>query len=55
MDYLDAAIDRIHYLVERAEELYDRGMECESALLLQQAYEIAQSIRQPARTPAMAG
>jgi hypothetical protein len=55
MDYIDTAIDRIHYLVERAEELYGHGLQTEAALLLEQAYEISQSIKQPTRTPALAG
>jgi hypothetical protein len=55
MDYIDTAIDRIHYLMERVEELYTLGMEVEAALLFDQAYEISQSIKEPARTPAIAG
>jgi len=54
MDYIDAAVDRIHHLVDRADELYDAYMDVEAALLLEQALEIAQSIREPARTPALA-
>lgn len=55
MDYIDAAIDRIHYLMERVDELYANGMEVEAALLFDQAYEISQSIKEPALTPALAG
>lgn len=54
MDYTDAAVDRIHHLVDRAGELYDAGMGVEASLLLEQAYDIAQSIREPALTPALA-
>jgi hypothetical protein len=54
MDYIDAAVDRIHHLVDRAEELYDAYMDVEAALLLEQAHEIALSIREPVRTLALA-
>jgi len=55
MDYTDVAIDRIHYLMERIDELYALGMGFEAALLFEQAYEISESIREPTRTPAHAG
>lgn len=45
MDYRDLAIDRIHYLVERAAELYNKDL-CEDAeLLMEQAMDIAEELR----------
>jgi hypothetical protein len=45
MDYKDLAVDRIHYLVERAQELYLDEMYVEGDLLMEQAYDIADAIR----------
>jgi hypothetical protein len=45
MDYRDLAIDRIHYLVERATELYHAKMDGEAELLMEQAMEIAEDLR----------
>ena len=50
MDFVDTAIDRIHYLVDRSYELMGNGMNEEAALLMQQAVEIAAEIRDDART-----
>ncbi len=45
MDYRDLAVDRIHYLVERAQDLYHNEMFDEGDLLMIQACEIADDIR----------
>ena len=45
MDYRDSAVDRIHYLVSRAEELETISMGYEAKLLLKQASEIAEELR----------
>ena len=45
MDYRDLAIDRIHYLVERAVDLYYEGSDFDAELLMQQANEIADDLR----------
>jgi hypothetical protein len=45
MDYRDLAIDRIHYLVERATELYHEELSSEAELLMEQAMEIAEDLR----------
>ncbi len=45
MDYRDAAVDRIHYLVSRADELLRLDMEDEADLLLEQAFDIATELR----------
>lgn len=46
MDYRDLAIDRIHYLVERATELYHDELDFEAELLMEQAMEIAEDLRE---------
>ena len=45
MDYLNMAIDRIHYLMERSDELMLRGKCIEARLLTEQAIEIAETLR----------
>ena len=45
MDYRDAAVDRIHFLVSRADELMLASMEIEAELLLEQAFDIATELR----------
>jgi hypothetical protein len=45
MDYQDLAVDRIHYLVDRAIELYQSEMDLEADLLMAQAMSIAEEIR----------
>lgn len=45
MDYRDLAIDRIHYLVERATELYHTKMDGDAELLMEQAMDIADDLR----------
>lgn len=45
MDYRDLAIDRIHYLVERAIDLYNTGSDFDADLLMEQANEIAEDLR----------
>jgi len=45
MDYRDAAVDRIHFLVSRADELMLASMEIEAELLLEQAFDIAEELR----------
>lgn len=45
MDYRDLAIDRIHYLVERAIDLYEDERDVEAELLMEQANEIAADLR----------
>jgi hypothetical protein len=45
MDYRDLAVDRIHYLVERAQDLYYDEMYEEGDLLMEQACEIADELR----------
>lgn len=45
MDYRDLAIDRIHYLVERAIDLYHQGSDIDADLLMEQANEIAEDLR----------
>lgn len=45
MERFDAHIDRIHYLVERSNELVKVGMEEEARLLMMQAIEISSEIR----------
>lgn len=45
MDYRDLAIDRIHYLVERACDLYCEAMDEEAELLMEQAMDIAEDLR----------
>jgi len=46
MDYRDSAVDRIHYLVSRADELFANSMEIEGEILLEQAFEIAEELRE---------
>lgn len=46
MDYRDLAVDRIHYLVERAQDLYLNEMLEEGDLLMEQACEIADDLRE---------
>lgn len=45
MDRFDAHIDRIHYLVERSNELTKFGMVEEARLLMEQAIEISLEIK----------
>jgi hypothetical protein len=45
MNYLDTAIDRIHYLVERADDLKCCDMHFEARLLTEQAIDIAEELR----------
>lgn len=45
MDYQDLAVDRIHYLVDRAIDLYQSNLEAEAELLMAQAMDIAEDIR----------
>jgi hypothetical protein len=45
MDYQDLAVDRIHYLVDRAVELYQSELDIEADLLMAQAMDIAEDIR----------
>lgn len=45
MDYRDLAIDRIHYLVERAIDLYHDGWDSDAELLMEQANELAADLR----------
>lgn len=52
MDFTDTAVDRIHYLVDRAQELMDLGMNDEALILMQQAGEIAKVVREKSSTPA---
>lgn len=51
MDFTDTAVDRIHYLVDRAQELMDLGMNDEALILMQQAGEIAKVVREKSSTP----
>lgn len=50
MDFTDTAVDRIHYLVDRAYELMDLGMNDEALILMQQAGEIAKDVREKTNT-----
>ena len=45
MDRFDAHIDRIHYLVERSNELLKWGMEDEARILMEQAIAISMEIK----------
>lgn len=45
MDYRDLAIDRIHYLVERACDLYYQQMDDEAEILMDEAMDIADDLR----------
>jgi len=45
MDYQDLAVDRIHYLVDRAIDLYQSNLDAEAELLMAQAMDIAEDIR----------
>ena len=46
MDFCDLAIDRIHFLADRASELDRNGMKYEAELMMQQAVEIAKDLRE---------
>jgi hypothetical protein len=46
MDFCDLAIDRIHFLADRANELNRIGMKYEAELMMQQAAEIAEDLRE---------
>ena len=46
MDFCDLAIDRIHFLADRASELDRVGMKYEAELMMQQAAEIAEDLRE---------
>jgi polyhydroxyalkanoate synthesis regulator phasin len=50
MNYRDLAVDRIHYLVERAQDLYRWEMFEEGDLLMEQAGEIADDLREESQT-----
>jgi len=46
MEYINATIDRIHYLVEQSAYLRDNGFGREAELLIEEAEEHAQELRQ---------
>jgi len=46
MDYVNATIDRIHYLVEQSSFLSKNGFEYEAKLLIAEAKEHARELRQ---------
>lgn len=52
MDFIDAAIDRIHFLVDRSQELRKQGLSHEAIILMQQASELASAVREKTRTTA---
>lgn len=52
MDFIDAAIDRIHFLVDRSQELRKQELNHEAMILMQQASELASAVREQTRTTA---
>jgi len=46
MEYINATIDRIHYLVEQSAYLRDNGFEYEAELLIVEAEDHAQELRE---------
>ena len=45
MEFINATIDRIHYLVEQSAVLREKGYEVEAELLVQEAEEHAAELR----------
>jgi len=45
MNYCDMTIDRIHQLIEQSQELISRGMDCEAAILIDEAEDHAKELR----------
>ena len=45
MEFINATIDRIHYLVEQSASLRENGYEVEAELLIQEAEQHAAELR----------
>ena len=45
MEFINATIDRIHYLVEQSASLRDQGYNVEAELLIEEAEEHAEELR----------
>ena len=46
MEFINATIDRIHYLVEQSASLREQGYEFEAELLLEEAEDHAAELRE---------
>ena len=46
MEFINATVDRIHYLVEQSATLRDQGFHYEAELLIEEAEEHASELRQ---------
>ena len=45
MNYCDMTIDRIHQLIDQSQELINRGMDHEAAILISEAEDHARELR----------
>ena len=45
MNYCDLTIDRIHQLIDQSQELINRGMDHEAAILISEAEDHARELR----------